>query len=106
MALVVNTKYPLAGMDVLFNVALVPVDVLVTAEGVVVTLVKDVTSVPYPILYVTDAEDPFTTAITLVMVLANEVNAKHIFSALVGVSRVSDLDHTWPLYPLHPEIPE
>lgn len=84
----VNTKYPLAGIEVLFRVAVVPVVVLVTALGDVVTFVSEVTSVPYPILYVTDGELPFTTAMTFEIVRAEVVNANAMFSEAVGLSTV------------------
>ena len=103
-ALVVKTKYPLAGIEVLLSVAAVPVVVLVTADGVVVTLVSDVTSVPYPILYVTDGLEPFTTAITFEIVRAEVVNAKAMFSLAVGLSTVIQACHIG-VTPLNPEYP-
>ncbi len=47
---VVKTRYPVAGMVTLLRVASTPVVVLVTAAGAVVTLVREVMSVPYPML--------------------------------------------------------
>lgn len=95
-----KTKYPFAGIAVLFKVAAVPVVVFVTADGDVVTFVNEVTSVPYPILYVTDGEEPFTTAMTFEIVLASVVKANVMFSLDEGLSTVIDRDQTCPLYPL------
>lgn len=85
-----NTKYPLAGIAVLFSVAVAPVVAFVTADGDVVTFVRAVTSVPYPILYVTEGLLPLTTAITLEIVRAAVVKAKQMFSLEVGLSTVID----------------
>lgn len=82
-----------------------PVVVLVTAEGVVVTLVSDVTSVPYPMLYVTDGLLPFTTAMTFDIVLDVELKAKVIFSLAVGLSTVMQACQIG-VTPLNPEYPE